>query len=214
MRKSQAELNRPHIPVVNVVVFSSPAPVLVREAVDLQKLFFTETRNTSKVTCVGQPARREKGRRWHRWDKNILLHFRGCTCIFEMHILRRFNYINKQELSERLAVAKCYVQLQRAAFWQSSLRRFMARRSFVRKNKKSVIRAQELRDLNSCVYVHVLSAVNFSGLTASPGRHEYMIMWCIKRSFQTLLKRHAIYIWIKSFQFVSGYEIFSYRVLS
>lgn len=44
------------------------------------------------------------------------------------------------------------------------------------KKQKSVIRAQDLSDLNSCVYVHVLSAVNFSGLTASPGRHEYMIM--------------------------------------
>lgn len=30
------------LPVVNVVVLSSPAPVLIWEAVDLQKLFFTE----------------------------------------------------------------------------------------------------------------------------------------------------------------------------
>lgn len=32
----------PRLPVVDVVVLPSPAPVLVREAVDLQKLFFTE----------------------------------------------------------------------------------------------------------------------------------------------------------------------------
>lgn len=32
----------PGLPVVDVVVLPSPAPVLVGEAVDLQKLFFTE----------------------------------------------------------------------------------------------------------------------------------------------------------------------------
>lgn len=44
------------------------------------------------------------------------------------------------------------------------------------KKQKSLIRAEDLSDLNSCVYVRVLSAVNFSELTASPGRHQYMIM--------------------------------------
>ncbi len=50
------------LPVVDVVVLPSPAPVLVREAVDLQKLLFTEAWNSSEVACVGQPAGEERGK--------------------------------------------------------------------------------------------------------------------------------------------------------
>lgn len=51
----------PQLPVVDVVVLPSPAPVLVGEAVDLQKLFFTEAWNSSEVSCVGQPAGEDRG---------------------------------------------------------------------------------------------------------------------------------------------------------
>lgn len=58
-------LSRPilhQLPVVDVVVLPSPAPVLVGEAVDLQKLFFTEAWNSSKVSGVRQPAGVARGR--------------------------------------------------------------------------------------------------------------------------------------------------------
>lgn len=42
VEKSWADPTASTLPIVDVVVLPSPAPVLVREAVDLQKLFFAE----------------------------------------------------------------------------------------------------------------------------------------------------------------------------
>lgn len=42
-------------PVVNVVIFSPPAPVLVGETVYLQELSFTQPRDSAKVPRIGQP---------------------------------------------------------------------------------------------------------------------------------------------------------------
>lgn len=39
-------------PVVDVIIFSSPAPVVVGEAVDLQIMFFTHGGNSSKVLFI------------------------------------------------------------------------------------------------------------------------------------------------------------------
>lgn len=52
-----------HAPVKDVVIFPTPAPVLVREAIDLQKLCLAQARDTSKVARVWQPAR-DKQERW------------------------------------------------------------------------------------------------------------------------------------------------------
>ncbi len=40
-------------PVVNVVIFTSPAPVLIREAIDFEELFFAKAGHPSKVPCIG-----------------------------------------------------------------------------------------------------------------------------------------------------------------
>lgn len=48
------------LPVVNVVVLPSPPPVLVGEAVDLQELFFAQTRDSSKVSGIGQSEGKEE----------------------------------------------------------------------------------------------------------------------------------------------------------
>ncbi len=41
------------LPVVNVVIFTSPAPVLIREAIDFEELFFAKAGHPSKVPCIG-----------------------------------------------------------------------------------------------------------------------------------------------------------------
>lgn len=48
------------LPVVDVVVLPSPPPVLVGEAVDLQELFFAQTRDSSKVSGIGQSEGKEE----------------------------------------------------------------------------------------------------------------------------------------------------------
>lgn len=48
------------LPVVNVVIFTSPAPVFIREAVDFEELFFAKARHPSEVPRIGQPARRNR----------------------------------------------------------------------------------------------------------------------------------------------------------
>lgn len=45
----------PNSPVEDVVILTAPAPVLVGEAIDSQKLGFTQARYTSKVASIGQP---------------------------------------------------------------------------------------------------------------------------------------------------------------
>lgn len=52
-----------HAPVKDVVIFPTPAPVLVREAIDLQKLCLAQARDTSEVARVWQPAE-DKQERW------------------------------------------------------------------------------------------------------------------------------------------------------
>lgn len=48
------------LPVVDVVVLPSPPPVLIGEAVDLQELFFAQTRDSSKVSGIGQSEGKEE----------------------------------------------------------------------------------------------------------------------------------------------------------
>lgn len=73
-----------HWPVVDVVVLSSPAPVFVGEAVDLQKLFFTEARDSSKVSRIGQPAaaKRERGQHNTAFAQIIVKYTAFCCFIF------------------------------------------------------------------------------------------------------------------------------------
>lgn len=46
-------------PVEDVVILTTPAPVLVGEAVDSQELGFAQARHASKVASIGQPMARE-----------------------------------------------------------------------------------------------------------------------------------------------------------
>lgn len=68
------------LPVVNVVIFTSPTPVLIWEAVDFEELFFAKARHPSKVPCIGQPARRNRLQSfsWYTfqykiWERKTLL---------------------------------------------------------------------------------------------------------------------------------------------
>lgn len=45
-----------HLPVKDVIILSSPAPVLIGKAINLQKLGLAQPRNTTKVASVGQPV--------------------------------------------------------------------------------------------------------------------------------------------------------------
>lgn len=45
----------PYSPVEDVVILTTPAPVLIGEAIDSQKLGFTQARHASKVASIGQP---------------------------------------------------------------------------------------------------------------------------------------------------------------
>lgn len=48
------------LPVVYVVIFTSPAPILIWEAIDFEELFSAKAGHPSKVPCIGQPARRNR----------------------------------------------------------------------------------------------------------------------------------------------------------
>lgn len=49
-----------YLPVINVIIFTTPAPVIVREPIDLCELLFAQGRHTSKILIVRQPGSREK----------------------------------------------------------------------------------------------------------------------------------------------------------
>lgn len=51
-----------HAPVEDVVIFPTPAPVLVRKAIDLQKLCLAQARDASKIASIWQPARDKQER--------------------------------------------------------------------------------------------------------------------------------------------------------
>lgn len=42
-----------HLPVVDVVIFAAPAPVIVWEPIDLCELLLAQGRHTSKILVVG-----------------------------------------------------------------------------------------------------------------------------------------------------------------
>lgn len=44
------------LPVVDVIVFTSPSPVLVGEAIDFEELLFAETRDATEIARIWQPA--------------------------------------------------------------------------------------------------------------------------------------------------------------
>lgn len=48
-----------HSPVEDVVILTTPAPVLVGEAIDSQELGFIQARHTSEVAGIGQPGTRK-----------------------------------------------------------------------------------------------------------------------------------------------------------
>lgn len=50
----------PHSPVEDVVILTTPTPVLVGEAIDSQELGFIQARHTSKVAGIGQPRARKQ----------------------------------------------------------------------------------------------------------------------------------------------------------
>lgn len=45
-----------HLPVKDVIILSSPAPILIGKAIDLQKLGLAQPRNTTEVASIGQPV--------------------------------------------------------------------------------------------------------------------------------------------------------------
>lgn len=49
-----------YLPVINVIIFTTPAPVIVWEPIDLCELLFAQGRHTSKILIVRQPGSREK----------------------------------------------------------------------------------------------------------------------------------------------------------
>lgn len=49
-----------YLPVINVIIFTTPAPVIVWEPVDLSELLFAQGRHTSEILVVRQPGSRKK----------------------------------------------------------------------------------------------------------------------------------------------------------
>lgn len=47
-------------PVVDIIVFSSPTPVLVGETIDLQELRLSQTGNSSEISGIRKPAREKQ----------------------------------------------------------------------------------------------------------------------------------------------------------
>lgn len=47
-------------PVVDVVVLSSPSPVLIGEAIDFEELLLAQARNPSKISRIRQPGGEKK----------------------------------------------------------------------------------------------------------------------------------------------------------